>query len=145
MKKKYLNRFLVIIVIVLFLVISGCVTSAPRTTKPVTSSEQKTDVYVTNTQSPTMVYSTESKTPIIALSAEGKGNDIIVTYLGGPDDKFLKQIIIRIGDNPEVIYDNPQINQEYIFKNQNSPFMENVVGIGLFKSGRQQVILDTYV
>lgn len=86
-----------------------------------------------------------SHTYVVAATVQQPdANTIIVTYQGGQDAGELASLNVVVNEKKPVIWDSPKIGEQKVF-NVGSSGKDHVLVTGLFTSGTEQVILDTYL
>ena len=101
------------------------------------------------------------RTYTISLTATQEGDDIIVTYNGGPDQDFVDKLIFSGTDSnmTEITWTKgvgggtfanktltgPKVGAQVIAENAGTPGRDHIVVTAVFKDGTKQVVLDTYV
>ena len=92
-----------------------------------------------------------SKTKNVAATAVASGNNIIITWEGGPDNAYVTGLNVSVTTgNTSPIYGvtyvpGNTVGNATVLAGWNSPSSDHVVVTGSFTDGTQQVLLDTYV
>jgi len=101
----------------------------------------------------------------ISLTATQEGDDIIVTYNGGPDQDLVDKLIFsgtksdtssidwtkKVGGSTSTFYDtnntlvNPEVGDQVIAEGAGTTGRDHIVVTAEFKDGTKQLVLDTYV
>ena len=103
------------------------------------------------------------RTYTISLTATQEGNDIIVTYNGGPDQDLVSKLIFsgtdsgtnpidwtkKVGagtfDDANNTLENPVVGDQVIAEGKGTTGRDHIVVTAEFKDGTKQLVLDTYV
>lgn len=89
------------------------------------------------------------KTYVVSATASQQGNNITVTYQGGPDHQSVDHINVTACGNTAAANlpsaSNPTVGQILTCTNGATSGRDHVVVTATFKDGTTQVILDTYV
>ena len=87
------------------------------------------------------------KTYVVSATAAQQGDDILVTYQGGPDHQSVTSINVTTcgNDNTPPSAASPTVGQTLTCDNGGSDGRDHVVVTATFADGTTQVILDTYV
>ena len=105
------------------------------------------------------------RTYTISLTATQEGDDIIVTYNGGPDQDLVSKLIFsgtksdassiswtkKVGGSAGTFHTtnntlvNPEVGDQIIAEGAGTPGRDHIVVTAVFKDGTKQVVLDTYV
>jgi hypothetical protein len=95
------------------------------------------------------VAGTVSKGKTVAAIANQEGDDIIVTWHGGPDNGYVSYYYVILRDTliqPETFPGYPPtVGNTTVFSDQGTPDNNHVVVTAVFMDGAAQVVLDTYV
>jgi len=91
-------------------------------------------------------FSPPHKTYAVSAQATQIEDDIVVTYMGGPDDDYVASVkITRVGTDTAGHWIN-NTGDSYTATGQGTPGKDDhVVVVATFDDGSTQVILDTYV
>jgi len=92
------------------------------------------------------------KSKSVAATAVASGNNIIITWEGGPDNAYVSgyNISVTRGNDsvsmvPPTVITGNVVGNATVLTGWNSPQSDHVVVTGSFTDGTQQVLLDTYV
>ena len=130
--------------IIVLVFIAGCTSisvkksdfqeATPSLTIPPTTVTQSTIVTATITQ---------TKYYLVAVTPQRNGNNIVITYQGGPDANLVSKFQYGIKTADHQWY-SPKIGEKMTLPGGTSG-RNHVVVIGTFTDGSTQTILDTYV
>ena len=109
-------------------------------------------------------FSPPKRTYSISVTATQEGDDIIVTYNGGPDQDLVSTLIFSgtKSNGDEITWDDnqpgasgwvatsdtinsPEVGNYVIATNQGTTGRDHIVVTAEFKDGTKQLVLDTYV
>ncbi|QSZ66706.1 type IV pilin [Methanofollis aquaemaris] len=90
-----------------------------------------------------------SGTKSVAATATQQGQDIMVTYQGGPDAGDMLWLNITVTDSSNTKHtenwQTPKVGNSTTFTGLGTSAKEHVVAAALFNDGTTQVVLDTFV
>ena len=90
---------------------------------------------------------TVKKQYTVVATASILGNEIVITYQGGPDHQLLSELnVTACGNGSTGTFNTTAVGATFkCGTNSATPNPDHVVVVAKFKDGTEQVILDTYV
>lgn len=102
---------------------------------------QSTIITSTITQTTQMI--TQTKQYRVATTVQRKGNDVVVTYQGGPDASMLSNLQYGI-NTADHQWNSPKIGDTVTLSDV-IQMKDHVIVYGTFTDGSKQLVMDTYV